>query len=245
MVAMAKAFARKFYKSQLWQRVRDSYAASKDGLCELCGRPGEEVHHIRPLTIENIGDPDIAYGFDNLQLLCRDCHFRIHDKAYKRKPFYERGLLVYDDEGNPMPKGKVVIVWGSPASGKTTYVKEHMVPGDLIVDLDNIIRCFTGLTNKVHDNAEIRPYLGFVIKVQDYVYKIIEERSFNFTTAWIIAGLPEKKERLALAERFHAELIHMDASRETALSRADSDPNRENKERQKHIINYYFERLEL
>jgi len=43
----------------------------------------------------------------------------------------------FDKNGSLVPVD-VYIVWGSPASGKTTYVKKHMEGGDLVVDLDLI-----------------------------------------------------------------------------------------------------------
>ena len=33
---------------------------------------------------------------------------------------------------------RVILVWGPPASGKTTYVKKHMADGDMVIDLDAI-----------------------------------------------------------------------------------------------------------
>ena len=44
-------------------------------------RPGEIVHHkieIDPVTIEN---PEIALNFDNLELLCRECHAARHEQS--------------------------------------------------------------------------------------------------------------------------------------------------------------------
>lgn len=81
---MAKAFARKFYSSKAWQDCRNEYAKRQHHLCENCLRrgiykPGVIVHHkieIDPVTIER---PEIALNFDNLELLCRDCHAEAHD----------------------------------------------------------------------------------------------------------------------------------------------------------------------
>jgi 5-methylcytosine-specific restriction endonuclease McrA len=81
---MAKPFARKFYSSKAWQDCRNEYAKRRHYLCEDCLRrgiykPGEIVHHkieIDPVTIER---PEIALSFDNLELLCRDCHAKRHD----------------------------------------------------------------------------------------------------------------------------------------------------------------------
>ena len=80
---MAKPFARKFYSSKAWQDCRNEYAKRRHHLCEDCLRrgiykPGVIVHHkieLDPITIEK---PEVALSFDNLELLCRDCHARIH-----------------------------------------------------------------------------------------------------------------------------------------------------------------------
>ncbi len=81
-----KDFAKGFYRSKAWQRTRTAYISSAGGLCEDClgkglYRPGEIVHHIIPLTPENIGDPSIALSWDNLRLVCRDCHGEEHRKS--------------------------------------------------------------------------------------------------------------------------------------------------------------------
>lgn len=80
---MAKPFARKFYSSKAWQDCRNEYAKRRAFLCENClkrgiYKPGEIVHHkieLDPITIEK---PEIALNFDNLELLCRDCHAEAH-----------------------------------------------------------------------------------------------------------------------------------------------------------------------
>ena len=81
---MAKEFARRFYSSKTWQDCRDAYAKKAHHLCENCLRkgiykPGVIVHHIEELTPFNIEKPEVALNFDNLELLCRDCHAEIHD----------------------------------------------------------------------------------------------------------------------------------------------------------------------
>lgn len=86
---MPNGFARKFYMSPEWIRCRIAYAESKRWLCERCAEqgkiiPGTEVHHKIRLTRANINDPDIALCFDNLELLCKDCHLKEHDKRMAR-----------------------------------------------------------------------------------------------------------------------------------------------------------------
>jgi 5-methylcytosine-specific restriction endonuclease McrA len=83
-----REFAESFYKSKAWQDCRNAYAKSRHGLCERClsvGRytPGAIVHHRIHLTPNNIGDPSVTLAWDNLMLLCRDCHAEMH-KPQKR-----------------------------------------------------------------------------------------------------------------------------------------------------------------
>ena len=78
-----KDWAAFFYKSQQWKHCR-AYIIKRDkGLCQDClskGRltPAEEVHHITPLTPENIIDPSITLNEENLISLCRECHKARH-----------------------------------------------------------------------------------------------------------------------------------------------------------------------
>lgn len=85
-VGTMREFAEAFYKSKAWQATREAYAASAGRLCEAClsqgvCRAGEIVHHKRELTPENIGDPAVTFSWDNLQLLCRDCHAKAHGRV--------------------------------------------------------------------------------------------------------------------------------------------------------------------
>jgi len=95
-------FAKGFYNSPAWKKLRREYAKSKGRLCERClskgmFRPGEIVHHKIPITPENVSNPDITLNPDNLQLLCRDCHAAVH-KPGKRYKVDELGrVITWDD----------------------------------------------------------------------------------------------------------------------------------------------------
>lgn len=85
-----KEFAKSFYKSKRWQKTRNAYAAYVGWLCEEClqngiYRPGEIVHHKKKLTPDNIDDPNIALSWNNLELLCRDCHAKKHEAMRNRR----------------------------------------------------------------------------------------------------------------------------------------------------------------
>lgn len=76
-------WAEKFYKSKAWQNVRD-YVYKRDAmLCQDCLHrglytPAVEVHHITPLTPDNINDPAVSLNPDNLVSLCKMCHTYRH-----------------------------------------------------------------------------------------------------------------------------------------------------------------------
>lgn len=58
-------------------------------------KPGIIVHHKVYLTPTNINNPDVTLNWDNLQLLCIDCHNKEHSKEL---PIGEG--LMFDAEGN-------------------------------------------------------------------------------------------------------------------------------------------------
>ena len=86
---MAREFAKSLYSSESWHKCREGYRKSVGGLCERCLAkglyiPGEIVHHKVHITPQNIRDPGITMSWNNLELLCRDCHAAEHKKQTKR-----------------------------------------------------------------------------------------------------------------------------------------------------------------
>ena len=80
---------RAFYKSAAWQRCRAAYISQMGGLCERCKangqiKPGEIVHHKEYINMDNITDPEVLLSFQNLELLCLDCHNKEHFKRRRR-----------------------------------------------------------------------------------------------------------------------------------------------------------------
>lgn len=99
---MAREFAVGFYKSKAWKKTRAAYFDSQHGLCEKCrsrGKytPGEIVHHKIHLTPRNIDNPVISLGWNNLELLCRDCHAAQHPEIYGERP---EPRVAFDENGN-------------------------------------------------------------------------------------------------------------------------------------------------
>ena len=84
-----REFAERFYKSKRWKDCRAAYSKRAGGLCERCLAhglfvPGKIVHHKIQLSPANINDPTVSLNFDNLELLCRDCHGEEHRGLERR-----------------------------------------------------------------------------------------------------------------------------------------------------------------
>lgn len=100
-----------FYKTKRWKQTRRTYALSKYCICERCNRPiylsgvndylpKEKrlkgiVHHKEHLNESNYLIDEIAYGFDNLELLCFDCHQQEHFGTEILRDGYK-----FDEDGN-------------------------------------------------------------------------------------------------------------------------------------------------
>lgn len=104
---MAREFAKSFYKSKAWEQCRGAYIAHRKsidgGICESCHeKPGRIVHHKTELTPDNINNPDITLGFNNLKYDCHECHNKEHSKICGEIP----GLVRYTFS----PDGEILIL---------------------------------------------------------------------------------------------------------------------------------------
>ena len=83
-----------FYKSPAWLAARDLKIMSVNGICERCGAIGIEVHHKSRISVDNVGDTSISINQDNLELLCRECHNKEHNRFSKENQFDDEGDLL-------------------------------------------------------------------------------------------------------------------------------------------------------
>lgn len=77
-----------FYNSSEWKNLRNQKFYDADGLCELCNKnniikQGKEVHHIIPIE----KDWNKRLDYDNLILLCSDCHNLQHERISPLQKF--------------------------------------------------------------------------------------------------------------------------------------------------------------
>ena len=86
-----------FYQSKAWKSMRKYIRIKYKSVCQECSKNGYIVHHIKPVTNENIYDETITLNEENLTLLCMECHNYIHmDSKFIRNDveFNDQGQLV-------------------------------------------------------------------------------------------------------------------------------------------------------
>lgn len=195
-----------FYKSREWENFRAGLMLERvDSLgniiCEYCHKPivkayDRIAHHITELTERNVYDVMIALNPANIALVHHRCHNLIHNK------------LGYSQR-------QVFIVYGSPLSGKSTWVSEVMVEGDLIIDLDNIWECVSGCDRYVKPNR----LKSVVFAVRDNLLESVKYRRGKWLNAYIIGGYPFEAERNRLVDSLGAREVFIDTDRETCIKR--------------------------
>ena len=73
----------RFYNSNDWRTLAMKYTQDKQYRCERCGRIATQVHHIKAIQTDDGWNHRLDY--DNLELLCVDCHNERHERFTKRK----------------------------------------------------------------------------------------------------------------------------------------------------------------
>lgn len=223
---MAKDYARPFYDSKEWRKTREAYLSNVNYICEDCGGAACIVHHIRHISPANVNDPEITLNWDNLKAVCEKCHTEEHaqdQKAFKGEAARLNGIA-FDEEGNAIASPNVFLVCGSPGSGKTTYVKEHKGPRDLVMDLDYI--CAALMCEAGDIRIDRSPVLSVALEVRGLLYQVIQQRRGKWERAFVITGAADALEMKALANELNAELVLLETPLEECIRRIKGDPQR-------------------
>ena len=221
-----------FYRSKEWESFRpivigERINAEGEIICEHCGKPIIKaydliLHHITELTEENVRDVTIALNPDNIALVHHKCHNIIHNK------------LSYSGR-------QVYIVHGSPLSGKSSYVAEAMIEGDLVIDMDNIWECVSGCDRYIKPNR----LKSVVFSVRDNLIESVKYRRGKWLNAYVIQSLPMRNDRERLADMLGARLIHIDTDKATCLQRLYENGSGRDVTEWERYINEYFDNYRL
>ena len=217
-----------FYRSDQWENLLkilklERIDSKGNIICAHCGKPIVKAydcigHHIIELTEENYTDANISLNPDNIQLVHHKCHNIIHNKLYS---------------GNR----QVFIVYGSPLSGKSSYVTEAMVEGDLIIDMDSIWQCVSGCERYVKPNR----LKSVVFAVRDNLLESVKYRRGKWQNAYVIGGYPFKAERERLIDSLGAREIFIDTDKDTCISRLLACEDRDKAEWERYINDWWLQ----
>ena len=223
---MGKFTLDNFYQSREWVKLLDQIKMERvnsDGqlICEHCGKPITRKydcigHHLLYLTEENVNNYDVSLNPKLIQLVHHKCHNKIHNKfGYKRK--------------------EIFLVFGSPLSGKTTYVNDVHEEGDLIIDIDAIWKCVSGCDDYIKP-----PRLNAVVfAVRDKLLECVKYRVGKWNNAYIVGGYPLINERERICREYGAREIYIECTREICLKRLEYSDNRNNSEWKKFIDEWW------
>lgn len=203
-----------FYQSKQWIKFYSMLRlerTEKEGnlICWHCGKPivskyDAIAHHTLFLTDANVNDFSVSLNPDLVQFVHHRCHNKIHNKfGYKRQ--------------------EVFLVYGSPLSGKSTYVDTVSEPGDLIVDLDKIWEGITG--GKKYKKPPVLNSVAF--GVRDYLLESVRIRRGKWQNAYIIGGYPLVSERERLCRQMGAREVYIDSTQEQCMLRLQADSDRD------------------
>lgn len=199
-----------FYKSAEWLRLRSALMLERvnergELLCARCGKPILKPydcigHHVIELTEDNVNDYRISLNPELIELI----HHRCHNMEHGRFEGFKRSVYV---------------VYGSPCSGKTTWVHNNAMPDDLILDLDSIWEALC-CSDRYHKPNRIKPV---VFAVRDSILEQIKLRNGTWRNAYVLGGYPLRTDRDRLCDQLRAEAIFIDEPREVCLSRAKNE----------------------
>lgn len=221
-----------FYKSKEWLKFRDVIiyerqdAVTKVNYCSHCHKQIVSnydliIHHKTELTEANVNDYNISLNPDNVEIVCFNCHNKHHAR--------------FGHEG----KKRVYIVYGSPLSGKTTWVEQYAQPNDLIVDMDKLHEAVS-INNRYEKNDRLNDP---VFALRDTLYDVIKYRRGKWQCAYVIITGALAGERERLMQRLNADqCVFIEAAHDECIKRLDSrDMNSESKKKWRGYIDKWFE----
>lgn len=218
-----------FYRSDAWVSLMQTLRLERinaDGqlICEYCGKPITRKydcigHHKTELTEQNYRFAEIALNPENIALVHHSCHNKIHDRLG----------LSYTKQ--------VFLVYGSPLSGKTTFVKTNMNAGDIVCDMDSIWECISAYPRYIKPKRLMQN----VFAIRDLIIDMIRTRRGNWLNAYVIGGYPLVSERERLIRSLGAREVFIDTPKEECLIRLKSSDR--NQSEYKKYIEEWWERF--
>ncbi len=234
------------YHNSRWKATRERILKRDLYTCQQCGcglTTGRRhpraavVHHLIP----HHGDAELFWcPDDGLDASCKQCHDgpkqseeargysdRIGEDGWpvdSRHPFHTGKLprrWGYSIPQGIEPSGvPVMLVCGPPASGKSTYVRDNLEPGDTVIDFNVIRKKLGGV--KWDQCPDIRRQ-AFARRAR--MLKGLRDRRRG--RCWFIVTAPTQAERDTWVDALgDATLVVMDTPKQVCIDRILADPER-------------------
>lgn len=235
-----------FYNGQDWATCKAQVTMERlkaDGAlyCEHCGklivkgfnpnarnnRNAIVYHHKTYLTNYNVNDASVAINPANIAILHWQCHNEVHNRFNGVAQKVER---------------KVYIVTGAPLSGKTTWVRERIQEGDILLDIDDIWQLVSGMPRYTKP-SQLKP---IIFNIRNTIKEQIAKGIGSWRNAFIVESLPIATDRAREAERYKAhnvEIVTMETTQAECLSRLNAMPKGRNIKAYEGYIQDYFDNL--
>lgn len=97
----------------------------------------------------------------------------------------------------------VKLIYGSPCSGKTTYIKQFMGDNDVVCDVDLI---YQSISNRDSHDADLYVH-EIALKLREQLLDIIRDRSMEFNDAYVVSIANNYKKLQEDIDRVNADMI--------------------------------------
>lgn len=115
----------------------------------------------------------------------------------------------------------VFIVYGSPCSGKSTFIAEHMTDNDIVCDVDLL---YLAISNHNAHDADLHTH-EVALQLKERLLDIIRDRDGGWSDAYVVSIANTKEKLQAFKERINAdECIFIDTPYEVCMERAKERP---------------------
>ena|GEM_PF-573554 len=136
-------------------------------------------------------------------------------------------------------KIKTKVVWGAPASGKSTYVTENRGDNDITFDFDILMQSLAGKPpHEKNDNI-----ISYLLDIRDLIIEKSKEET-KLDALWMIVTWVDDEFKKKFEGIEDIEYIMMDTTEETCLERVEENEDRQvTKEEQTEVIKEWFRKF--